>query len=355
METCLTNIIKLSRTECECFDDDKPTGYNTGQSEIYLDELDGLNLKMLGGAADCEQGGVWDLMAWARDEAPKIFKADLLGCIGTNYTPRRPVYSGLLGQNSFTASLALSNSKVGAKVHFPQIQGGTMKVKRIGLAMNTSLPVTVLIYNNDANKTTPIVSYVINEVANTLVYATLSPSLTLPMWSNNVSRLEYYFVYDRVGFQPKDIKTDCGCGGTPPGWKPWVTLNGIQGTGTNYSQFITTKYTNGIVLDVDFRCQTSELICSDTHPLDFENDGWDMQIGYAIRWKAGELLLQKMLDSPELNRYTMMEREKTYGMRNHARKMYNDFIQYLCDNKEVSTGCLMCKPNPNFHMGNTIA
>lgn len=356
MEDCLTNIIKLSRTTCECADlGDVPSDYDEGQSEIYLDELDGINLKMVGSIADCEKGGLWDLMAWARDEAAKQFKADLLSCINSNYTSRRPIYSGLLGQSTFTGSLSLSESKAGIIVTFPQIKGGTMKVKRIGLAINASTAVVVDVFNNDANQTTPIASYTINSTANTLIYATLGTPLELPMWSNNVNRLEYYFVYSRVGFQPKDMKGDCGCGGVAPGWKSWASVKGIKGSGTIYSQYSTDKYLNGILLDVDFRCQTSQLICSDDKPLDFDNDGWDMQIGYANRWKAGELLLQKMLDSPELNRYTMMDREKTYGMRNHARKMYNDFIQYLCENKEISTGCLVCKPNPNFVMGNILA
>jgi hypothetical protein len=356
MEDCLTNVIKLSRTECECFDDDKPTDYNEGQADVYLDELEGISLTILGGAADCEKGGIWELLAWAREEATKAFKADLLGCIGTNYTPRRPAYSGVLGQNSFTSSLNLSESIVGLKMAFPQIVGGTMTVKRIGLAVNQSVPVTVDVYNNDENQTTPLASYTINTTANSLTYATLGTPLELPMWSNNVSRLEYYFVYTRTsGLQPKDNKMDCGCGGVPPAWKQWVLPVGMQGNNNSYSQFTTSNKANGILLDVDFRCNTARLICSDDKPFDFNNNGWDMQIAYAVRWKAGALLLQKMLDSANLNRYTMMEREKTYGMRNHALKMYNDFIAYLCDNKEVYSGCLKCKDNPNFHMGNIIA
>ncbi len=287
MEDCLTNIIKLSRTECECFEEGQPNDFNEGQSEIYLDELDGLNLKMLGSIADCQTGGIWGMMAWARDEAAKQFKADLLSCIGTNYKPRRPVYTGLIGQTSFTSSLAITQDKAGVRIAFQQIKGGTMKVNRIGLAMNSSAAVTVDVYDNDANQTTPIASYTINSTANTLIYAALGTPLVLPLWSSNVNKLEYYFVYTRSGIQPKDNKSDCGCGGVPPGWTNWITIKGIQGSTSEYHSFSSTKYVNGIILDVDFRCQTSELICSDNHPLDFENDGWDMQIGYANRWKAG--------------------------------------------------------------------
>lgn len=355
MEDCLTNVIKLSRTECECFDDDKPTDYNEGQSEVYLDELEGLSLRMLGGAEDCEQGGIWDLMSWAREEATKAFKADLLSCINTNYISRRSAYSGVIGQSKFTTSLNLSESKIGVKTSFSQIVGGTMKINRIGVAINQTADVLLEVYDNDEYSSSPRASYTISAAANVLTWATLATPLELPMWSNNVSRLEYYFVYTRAsGMLPKDCKLDCGCGGTPPGWKQWVSPYGVQGNTSDLTMFTTSNKANGILLDVDFRCTTSRIICSDDRPFDFDNEGWDMQIAYAIRWKAGALLLQKMLDSPELNRYTMMEREKTYGMRNHAIKMYNDFIAYLCDNKEISSGCLKCKNNPNFHMSNIL-
>lgn len=355
MEDCLTNIIKLSRTECECFDEGKPDDYNEGQSDIYLDELEGLNLKIISGDSGCEEGGVWQLMAWARDEAAKQFKADLLSCISQNYVNRRAIYTGIIGQNSFTSSLASSKDKLGLMYSFPQIKGGVLKIKRIGLAINSSTAVSVNIYNNDQNTTTPIATYTVNTTANSLTYATLDTPLELPLYSNSVSRLEYYFVYTRSGFQPKDIKADCGCGGKKPEWTQWLKVNGIEGNGTDYTQFVHSNYVNGLVLDVDLRCKTVELICSDSRPLDFENDGYDMQIGYANRWLAGALLMQKILDSTELNRYTMMDRERVYGMRNHARKMYTDFIQFLCDNREISTGCLMCKPHPNFAMGNIIS
>jgi hypothetical protein len=230
-----------------------------------------------------------------------------------------------------------------------------MKLNRIGLALNTSDTVSVSIYNNDENTTTPIATYSINTIANQLVYATLATPLELPLWSRNVSKIEYYIVYDRGTMQPKDCKVDCLCGGKAAPWKQWVSANGISGTGTDYSLFNRNEYSNGLVLDIDLRCQASQLICSDERPLDFENEGWDMQIAYAIRWKAAALAFQKFLDSDELNRYTTMDREKTYGMRNHARKMYSEFIEYLCNNKTIDSGCLRCKQNQNFSMGNIIA
>ncbi|MDQ3048840.1 MAG: hypothetical protein M3R27_14915 [Bacteroidota bacterium] len=356
MEACLTNIIKLSQTDCECSEENRPTDYNVGQTDVYLDEMEGMDLNMVKSAEDCEAGNLWELMSWAREEATKMFKADLLACIGKNYTSKRSVYTGLIGQTTFTSSLSLSGSVAGQKISFSNIEAGYMTIRRIGLALNTSLPVDVSIYDNDQFSDTPIATYTINAVANSLTYAILSTPLELPMSSTGVSRLEYYVVYERAGFQPKDMKLDCNCGGTPPGWKQWISPKGIEGSGTDFSSFATSKKTNGIILDVDMRCRIAQLICTENRPLDFSNEGYDMQIAFAIRWKAGALLIDKILVSGNINRYTMKDREALYGARNHARKLYSDFIGYLCENKEVPEGgCLMCRPNPNFVMGEILS
>lgn len=356
MEDCLTNLFKLSRTTCECFDTDKPTDYNEGQFDIYLDELEGFDINMMAAVSDCSSGSLWEILAWARDEAAKQFKADLLACINQNYVSRRPIYSGLIGQIGFTGNLSLSGTKAGLKYSFPQIKGGKMTVKRIATAFTTTGTVDVDVYDNAMNQTTPLASYTLNTTANTVEFSTLATPLELPMHSNLIHHLEYYFVYTMGGKVAKNVQADCGCGGTPPPWKVWMSVSAINGSDTNYAQWSSVKkYANGLLLDVDLRCQATDLICSDERPLDIDNSGYDMQVVYANRWLAGALAFQKILDSPDCNRYTMMDRERIYGMRNHARKMYNDFIVYLCDNKEVATGCLQCKQNPNFSMGNILA
>lgn len=61
MITCLDTVIGLSRTVCNCYED-QPADYDVSDSGLYIDELEGLNLQIAGGAADCEQGGVFDLL-----------------------------------------------------------------------------------------------------------------------------------------------------------------------------------------------------------------------------------------------------------------------------------------------------
>jgi hypothetical protein len=355
MEECLTNVIKLSRTTCECFDENKPEEFADGKFDIYLDELEGMNLKMVSGAEGCEEGGIWDILDKARENATKQFKADLLSCLNTNYINRRESYSGVVGKTTFTGSLSLTKSTIGWKVKFNPIDGGYMTIKRIAIGINTTQSVTVSVFDNNEYADTPLGVYTINAVANVLTYATLATPLELPMWSTSGKRLEYYFVYDRGSAQPKDMKVDCNCGGIKPAWTQWIAVNGIQGNNTDYATFTSDNYANGLILDIAFSCKAISIICNEHKPLS-EDNGYDLQIAYAIRWKAGELVWEKILSSQNINRYTLMDREALYGKRNHARKLYGEFIAYLCENVPAQKyGCLTCRPNNNFHKSNALA
>jgi hypothetical protein len=353
--TCLDNIIKLSRTTCECFD--APEGYNVGQSEIYLDELEGISLGGLSGTENCEQGDIWAMLDRARTNAILQFKSDLLSCIGSNFRPRRNDYKGLIGETNFNASLSILNTYAGVALRPYEIVGGYFELKRIGLMFNVTGPITVKVYSNES--TTEIASYSMTTAANALQYVTLEEPLKLPLFSNLVSNLEYFIVYELDGsFQPKNNKSDCGCGkqNTAVSFKNWLTIHGIKGDSvSSLSNFQTSKELNGLVLDGVFTCDKTRLICSDEYPLDFENDERAMDYAYAIRYKAGMLLVQLILDSSNINRYTIMGREALYGKRAHYEKKYQEYVAYLCENTEiVNTDCLVCRPNPNYQIGNIL-
>lgn len=355
---CLDNIIKLSRTTCECFDANKPLDFNEGQSEIYLDELEGLSLDGLNGTENCEQGNLWELMQKARTNATLQFKADLLACIGNNFKNKRNNFSGVIGDTAFNATLPFSHEIMGLSLRPYEIVGGYFDLKKIGLMFNVTKTLTISIFSNK-DFDNPIASYNMDTAANALQWVTLATPLRLPLWHNDYSILEYYIVYSTDGsILPKNNKTDCGCGrSVAVTFKNWMLVNGIRGhVGTHYANFQTTKEMQGLVIDGSFTCETSRLICSDEYPLDFTNDDRAMQMAYAVRFKAGQMLVQSILDSPNINRFTLLGREALYGKRNSYEKKYNDWISYLCENTEITnTDCLVCRPNPNFTKGSIIA
>lgn len=353
---CLDKIIKLSRTTCECVN--APVDISEGQSEVYLDELEGLSLGSLAGTENCEQGDLWAMMEKARTNATMQFKADLLTCIGSNFKPRRKDFSGVIGETNFNATLNLTQNQAGIVLRPYEIVGANFELKRIGLLFNATGPITINVYSNE-DITTPIASYNMTTTANALQYVDLATPLNLPLWSEKVNQLQYFIVYDIDGsVMPKNNKIDCGCGKqvSATTFKSWMDVLGVKGNSSgSLLNFATSKELNGLVLDGAFTCDKTRLICSDNYPLDFEHDERAMYIAYGIRFKAGQMLVQLILDSENINRYTILGREALYGKRASYEKKYNDIIDWLCQNTEVTnTDCLACRPNPNYSVGSIL-
>ena len=354
---CLINIIGLSETNCACYPL-SPVDYNTSASGIFLDQLEGLDLEMIKAVEDCAEGNLWDRMTKARDNAVRAFKADYLSCVQSNYINRVTNWSGLIGSTTFNASINPLTSNAGIKVTTNQLKGGVIIVKKIGVIVDSNVAVTVNAYSSKDGGTL-VATYVINAIANTLTYATLSAPLELPTFSYDAQNLSYYFLIDLTpaNFLPKNNKKDCGCGGVSKPYKSWFDFVGVKGNAIpdiSLYQQSTSNEINGLVLDVEAKCKSSEIICSEERPLDFNDSGYDMQIAYAIRFKAGEILIEDMLASGNINRFTMLDRERLWGKRNHYRKLYDEWVTYLCASPKIDNNyCLVCR-NDNGLLKRTI-
>jgi hypothetical protein len=356
---CLDNVIKLSRTTCDCYDNNKPEDFAEGKSEVYLDELEGMSLDMVASASDCASGGLWDLMNKARMNAVLQFKTDYLSCIGTRLTSKRPNLTGTIGNTSFNSTLNYSENMAGLRIKTRNIVGAYMSIKSFSLMFNSTSTFNIKVYSSD-DLTTPIGTYPVTSAANVVQKVSLTDALKLPLWSNQTTEIEYYIVYDLIGtYAPKNNKADCGCTNKQNvAYKTWVTPVGIKGNSSqDLNTFGTTTEFNGLAVEVDFRCDANRLICSDEYPLDFENnDARALNIAYTVRFKAGELLLESILASGNINRYTMLDRETMWGKRNRYRSLYEQWVAYLCENTDVlNSDCLSCRPNHNVSKGSILA
>jgi len=347
---CLDFIIGLSETTCEC-EGTPPVDYNKSLSGVFLDQLEGLDLKTNTGADDCEDGGIWDRMTRAVRNAKLEFTSDLLACVQLTYKARKDNWSGLLGQTTFNSTVNPGTTYAGIKVSPFNFHGGYLYIKRIGILVNYTGNVDVKLYSNE-NGSTLIATYTVAVIANTLTYATISPTLELPMWSYNTSQINYFFLLDLTPatFLPLNNKKDCNCGGsnTKP-YLNWLDFNG--GKTSNVSNFDSFQVSSqkelfGLVLDIDIKCKMSQIICSDEEPLDFVNDGYAKKMAYAIRFKAGEILLNDLYNSSNINRFTLMDREKMVAYLKFYREEYNKWVDFLCQNVQLNNNsCFICKDN----------
>lgn len=351
---CLNNIIGLSQTECECLtdqiDSEQTSEYNVSNSGIFLDQLEGFNINVAAAADDCADGGIWDRMNKAVENAKLDFKRNLLGCVNETYTPRLKNFSWQLGQSTFQGTLtSLTGNYAGMRISPLQIKGGFIYIKRIGVIINQAAPVTLQVYSDvDGgtllfdNSTTPL-----NTNANVVTWATLSTPLELPMWDSNGNFIRYYVLMLMNGtFKPKSNKKDCGCNGARRPYDQWLDLLGVSGDdNTNLLGFKSdSTYMNGITVDVDVKCKSTEVICSSEFPLDFENDGGAMNMAVAIQLRAAARLYEDILSSDVINRFTMMNRDYVAAKINEWNEQYQVAITALCENIHIDANdCLMCK------------
>lgn len=354
---CLDNIIGLSETECECLiDGSEPEDYNTSNSGLYLDRLDGFNINVAGGADNCSEGGIWDRMVKAVNDAKIEFRTALLGLINQKFQPRAKAFTGQLGSAGYKNDMSISQSYAGIKITPIQLTGGVIIINRIGILINNSQNVTVKIYSNE-NDATLVNSYTTSTpvTAGSLTWLVLSTSLELPMSSNDRA-INYWVVLEMNGFQPKNNKKDCGCGGVKREWNKWISFSGALGNDiTDMSTFTTNDYMNGLVLDVDIKCETSLLICGENKLLDFTNDSFSQYMAEAVRFKAGEKLYRQLLSTDQINRFTMMNREEITATAQQWGRNYIKVMEYLneiIDTKE--NDCLKCRRVTNLVNGSIL-
>lgn len=365
LDSCYDNIIGLSRTQCSCTT--VPSDASISDSGLWMDELDGMNLKLVEATADCNRGNVWELMATSRYEAVESFKNDLLSCIRSESRIKRPPFNGVIG-DSIKANkwINLSNTFHGFKISCADIQAGYVKLKRIGVYFNQSATFDITVYSNlDENIVDTIE---VTTVANELTWITLTEPLELdinnPYGSGGV---EYYFIYEPSGgIKAKNVVVSCGCGGFQPSWNIGMPQYMMAGTKGNYgwafyamatgtrgnviadrSTWVNTNETQGLLLDMQFGCDATKTICNGE--LDYVNNPFALAMAHAIRFKADAILIAKILTSSNVNRYTLLDGEVLGGMMNRFNSEYNDRVfRYLCpeiskpENLNNYSDCFTC-------------
>jgi hypothetical protein len=373
LNDCYGKVIGLSTTTCECLTDQAPVDYTNSDSTLYIDQLD-LSLQSLNGTSSCEEGGLWDIMSKSRDEAITAFRTDLLSLISTKTRSTRSQFSGVIGDADGIKYLLRNNyTHVGLTWLAAPVRSGTFKLKRIATDLNVATPITLKLYDNTSD--VPLYTITVTPNLGQLTWHTLPNAITLPMQKPEVPFLQYWLLFEPNGVvKPKDHKVSCGCGSlgrvniwnnlSPAfrnlpspiaryNWLDWFILGGTHGNNLanrTESGWPVDTYVNGLLIDVEFACATNDIVCRDGVGLDYANDPNAMVIAYAVMYKAGVKLCEKILKSSNVNRYTLLDREKLYGKRDKYEKEYRDRIMYLSDQLTTTeqinlySDCLTCKP-----------
>lgn len=341
---CLNNVVGLSRTECECIEASIPAEDRISLSGIYIDEVEGgLNLTAID-KIDCQS--FVEKAKSARKRAIDMFVEQIVASYRTapNKNRFRP-FNNRIGK---TSSLRVLNvpQYAGLRLRSNLTKGAYLTIEKIGLIINQEADVTVNIYKEYRNDNLPLelVASIPNiaTIANLPSLKTLEAPLKLPLYDENISAINYYVVYDTSLYgQPRDNAASCGCGGSEAILKTFMTPEGAYAGSLEGLKTSSSTYANGVFIDGKIECVISELVC-ELLKLDESNT-----IAHAIAYKAQELLIEDIIGSGNINRFTMLSKEHLWGKRNHFRKEFDDRIIWLSETftADQLTDCLMCDDN----------
>jgi hypothetical protein len=349
---CLTNIIGVTQNTCACITQgctsEDIEKMQTSVSGLFLDEVEGgIDFKSLKNSGDCKT--LCEKMLSARSIAEKQTANDVLLALTSQYEEDKRKYVGDIGERYVTGAKGVSKRYVGMKIS-PRSTDGVVRITAMDLIVDRVGITQVQIIRAYKGAETGTVIHTfdnVNTAANVFSPVTLGGAIELPLMYNN-SEVEYWIVYDRLaggGLIPRNNKMLCNCGEQTRLLGQYVYLEGVETDNINSlnHHFGDSSYAYGVVLKVEIRCDQSAFVCRE---FDSKN-AISITLANAVMYKAAELLIEDILKSPEVNRYTMQNREFLWGKRNHFRKEYQNRITYIATTADItSTDCYICKRGP---------
>ena len=98
----------------------------------------------------------------------------------------------------------------------------------------------------------------------------------------------------------------------------------------------------GLTLDMEFGCKVGEVFCKDS--LDYDGNTLAQAMAIAIQHKAGVLFIDKIINTTNLNRTVVINREDLQEKRKEYQETYDKMVQYLAENVDLTTNdCMECK------------
>jgi hypothetical protein len=354
MMQCLTEIVGVTQSDCQCI----VQGLNTEQlqklraskSGLFMDDLPGgVHMRALQRVDACKS--FYEFSIGARDNAIKTVENDIIIALNNQYKKDKPNFIGQIGRMSYAGSLGVSKDWQGMQITPHSTGDGVITLNRLFLVLNDAATVAVKIYRVIVGSVMgeQIYSYPVTTTANNFTQVDIGATpVKLPLTYNGEA-VEYYFTYDlsgAPGVQPKDTGINCStCNGGIQPFSDYVTARGVQLNDTNYlNEKITDAFSHGLILDVEIRCDGEQLICREYSA----DDAVAIILGYSVQFKAGELLIEEVLKQPDVTRYTMMDKERLWGKRNHFRAEYEWRLKYLSTSINVwDSNCYVCNKQVN--------
>jgi len=344
---CLENVIGFTRKTDACV-----SGYDASYSEsdsgLFIDELPGMALRLLS-----TTGGnysIWEKMTYARENAVNAFKVDVLREIYKTKEPARNRFYGDIGGKAFSSSLS-ADTYHGLRM-YSDIIGGSFNLRGVTLILDTTEAINLNVYTgqDDEDGGAAIETIALTSLAGRPKYTAITPvSFDLEG--------DLYFLYSTAGGVPKNNKLTCNCGGfswcfdvnkpcykySRDKWTEWAMVAGVHGSDlTVRDDWGTSRDARGLILHGNFECDILTMLCNEH--ADWTQDPVDYAIAWAILYKAGSFLTAYIMDSEEVNRYTLLGVEGLSANIQFYETKYKEMIEFIGENMtEDRNECLKCK------------
>jgi hypothetical protein len=341
---CLENIIGISRSDCPCIQADLPIGHNVSNSGLYMDELaeSPFKLSTIKAIADCGRN-MGKILTDSRTQAIAELKREVYKQLNGRFKQRFKGYSGNAGSSTFTNNLNIGTNYAGVVISSKNIKGSSFTLRNIYTFFNATANFPVFVYRGYQvdNNVELLEQFTVNSTAGADHSNPITPEREYYLSDGTGKSINYYFLYELQGQQPKDNVTSCGCGNTEVDMKQFLTVQGITGNDlTALSSFGRTNHINGLMLNITANCGNEGIICSA-----LSNPETYAMIAHSIQKKAVEFLIKAVLNSDTISRDNLAKREQmahnSYGL---AKRFLND-VQWIAENMTIEDNdCYVCNP-----------
>lgn len=344
---CLKNVIGITREPCECLEDDLPEDYSLSDSGLYMDELPEapLSLKSINSITDCGRD-LGKILTNSRQQAIAEFKRDLYKHLQVRMVKKIKPFSGNVGGMVYGINVNLNSTYAGLMLQSKNIRGASLMLNKIHVAFNASKTFDLYLYKVISGVPQLIQTFNLESQSSAWKDNVLVTPVELPLSEDGLP-VDYYFVYELDGQLPKDNSPSCNCGLKESDMQQYFVPKGIFGDDI-HSLSNTTKYANGLVLSLEASCGNEGLIC-DSYT---NNEFIQTAVQWSILRKAVEILIFAILNSDEVNRYTMAKREQMTHNAYRLSKKFNNDVQWISENINLKdSDCFTCNDANDYRLG----
>jgi hypothetical protein len=244
-------------------------------------------------------------------------------------------------------ALQIERTYTGTILQPRRIRDGYFNVTEIHTAQSNTATGTLTIASNDPYFTPVTVANVVLDAVGRTV---LPAAIRLPMWSDYVRNLTYWFtIQQAAGVRVKSITNFC-CGNRPH----WMQYFSVKPYSSNDAPDTTetpalgscSSLSHGLALTLHLDCNETEWLCRME-----EIAGYSAYhaAGRAIQSAAAAGAIATVLHSNEINRYTLQPPDVLQSIYTHRMETYETNMRWLAANlPNDATGCLECADKMTF-------